>query len=162
MALLVYIVLGGKNPNQPTTALRGPEMFGRSIGLSPASAGRGDGLPRQMQLKGISPDGRGSRSPSGLLVHSQDLSCSKPPPLAGLEPCSNVLNGANRGLINPAHPLSLSTMLKPGGHSVGSEPNGNTSGKQPGIGRFESSPRDFPPTFERWALLWGLVGQGTY
>lgn len=25
----------------------------------------------------------------------------------------------------------------------------------------KSSPRDFSPTFERWALLWGLVGQGT-
>ena len=45
MALLVYIVLGGKNPNQHTTALHGPETSSRRIGLSPASAGRGGWPP---------------------------------------------------------------------------------------------------------------------
>ena len=53
MALLVYIVLGGKNPNQHTTALHGPETSSRRIGLSPASAGRGDGLPRQGKALGF-------------------------------------------------------------------------------------------------------------
>jgi hypothetical protein len=38
------------------------------------------------------------------------------------------------------------------GSLVGSAPNGNTSGRQLGIGGFESFPHDFPPTFERWAL----------
>jgi len=63
MALLVYIVLGGINPNwQP--ALHGPETSSRSIGLSPADAGRGGVASpvseqltnvRQLKLSGSQP-----------------------------------------------------------------------------------------------------------
>ena len=70
--------------------------------------------------------------------------------------------GPLRGVDRPRTPPKPLNDAQTWGSLVGSAPNGNTSGRQPGIGGFESLPRVFPDTLEVGALLWGLVGQGTY
>ena len=70
--------------------------------------------------------------------------------------------GLRRGVDRPRTPPKPLNDAQTWGSLVGSAPNGNTSGRQPGIGGFESLPRDFPDTSEVRALFSGWSLRVTY